>query len=111
MIQINLNGDEVTDFSTVSGALIATGYTRIIVEDSKSYVEFDERHLNIDEFCICSDIHSDYIELRTLRDSIKTYAQLRIVNHTNYKPGMYYISTLELYVNGNMINDLTTSAL
>lgn len=104
-LRLSIDGDEVTKLSTRSGAHVATGYTRIVIGDRGPYVEFEDRHLNTSEFCHCSEAHYYYIELRTLIDDVKTYAQLRRVDYADYVPGRYYISPFELYVDGLALID------
>lgn len=96
-LSIPITGNPTTRFFTRSGVCVATGYDRIVIGDRGPYVEFDATHL-IQGVLKETDLsHYYYIELRTVPDNVKVYAQLRRVNYAEYHPGKFYVSPFELY--------------
>lgn len=96
-LSIPLMGDNVTQFFTRSGELLATGYVRIVIGARGPYVELAVEHLNSGALRETHVSHFYYEELRSIIDEIKVYAQLRRVDYADYVPGMFYVSPFELH--------------
>ena len=96
-LSISLVGDDTTRFHTISGRLLATGYSRVVVGDRGPYVEFDARHLQVDALEATDVPHTYYVELRSVVDHVKVYAQLLSVGYADYVPGMFYVSPFQLH--------------
>jgi len=90
-------GNETTQFFSQNGELLAVGYVRIVFGARGPYVEFLVSHLVAESFSETDCSHSYYIELRSLRDNVKVYAQAKPVDYADYVPGRFYISPFELY--------------
>lgn len=96
-LSVPLAGDDTTRFRTRSGALLATGYSRVVIGARGPYVEFDARHLDVALLEEANAPHTYYVELRSTVDNVKVYAQLLPVGYADYVPGMFYVSPFELF--------------
>ena len=96
-LAVPLSGDDTTRFFTRTGRSFATGYTRVVIGDRGPYVEFDARHLDLGSLEDAGVPHTYYVELRSVHDNVKVYAQLLRVTYADYVPGMFYASPFELY--------------
>jgi len=100
------------EFFTRSGTLIGRGYNRVVVGDYGAYVEFTHEQINksaiIDKFSRGNPKpYQKYWWMESFDiDSIKIYEQIKTVKYADYKPGMFYISPVDLYDNkGNKLYD------
>lgn len=96
-LSISLTGDDVTGFYARGGVRLATGYVRVVVGARGPYVEFHARHLDPTVLEETHTPHTYYVELRSIVDRVKVYAQLLPVGYADYVPGMFYASPFELY--------------
>lgn len=96
-LSVPLAGDSTTRFLTRSGELLATGYVRVVIGDRGPYVEFAAEHLNLLALHESPVPHLYYVELRSVVDDVKVYAQLLGVGYADYVPGMFYASPFELF--------------
>lgn len=94
--------NEVIEFVTKSGTIIAKGYERVVIGDRGPYIEFStsqmekawhipkEQRWRIKGRCY-------YIECRTNDEAnVKIYYQKAEVDYADYKVGMWYISPFDL---------------
>lgn len=95
---------------SLSNALIANAYERIVIGDYGAYVEFTEVQANKEAFIIApkqgyrvtDHRYKDlvkFIWLTTEEQDIKIYYQKKPVVYADYKVGYYYVSILELKEN------------
>lgn len=90
-------------FYTKSGTLIAEEYERVVIGDYGAYVEFTPKQINKkvlkDKFYRCkAKPWQKYWWMETNDEpKIKVYEQIKPVRYADYKPGMFYISPIELY--------------
>ena len=110
-LQIPLEGNSLTEFTTKSGLHIATGYTRIVIGGRGPYIEFttdmminNHMHIPDNQLYRFNDMRVYYIEYRTNNDdNVKIYKQLKTVSYADYKIGMWYISPFDLLADGKVI--------
>lgn len=103
-LSIPLSGDSTTRFLTRSGELLATGYMRVVIGARGPYVELAAGHLNLVVLREAPDPHRYYVELRSVADDVKVYAQLLPAGYADYVPGMFYVSPFELFdVSGQVL--------
>lgn len=103
-LRVPLEGRDKLNLYSKSGALLATGYTRVVIGKRGPYVEFREPQIQIQNFKIpqleeyrVTNGVSYYIEYRSKDDSyVKLYFQKRTVAYADYKVGLYYISPFDL---------------
>jgi len=112
-IPLRAADDDVTEFCTGSGLVVAMGFARVVIGKRGPYVEFDLWHLNDlnetfhipegEEWRIDS-LDAYYVEWRT-RDEydVMMYQQRRLVQYADYSIGAYYISPTDLYVGGRQV--------
>lgn len=99
-ILIPFAGDEATDFFTLDGTLVATGYSRIVIGGRGPYVEFDPRHIYLESLHLpelqewrTSSSAAYYVEYRTTdKANVKFYHQLKPVDYADYVIGRWYAS-------------------
>lgn len=102
-------GDDKKLYS-LSNALIANGYERIVIGDYGAFIEFTEEQANKETFIIApkqgyrvtDHRYKDlvkFIWLTTEEQDIKIYYQKKSVIYADYKVGYYYVSILELKEN------------
>ena len=96
-LNIPIIGQATLQFFTRSHVHCASGYDRIVIGGRGPYVEFDVRHLDQNSLSEITYEHYYYIELRTIVDYVKVYAQLHRVDYADYTPGKFYISPFDLY--------------
>jgi hypothetical protein len=109
-LNIPIEGVPDMELYSKSGLLLTVGYTRVVIGGRGAYVEFDESHINKEAFYIPEEMSYRltnrvcfYTEHRSVDSSyVKLYHQKRLVSYADYKIGMYYISPLELYMNGDI---------
>lgn len=100
-LRLPLAGDDTTEFYTLAGTHIATGYRRVVVGDYGAYIEFTPaqiRHHTIKlKFPGEPSRPVKYIwhQAKDVAQT-KVYEQRATVVYADYKPGLYYISPLEL---------------
>ena len=93
-------GDDETQFYTLSGYHIATGYKRVVLGDYGPYIEFAPEQIN--HSFIQNKFKGEptrpvkYIWKETLDGKVKIYEQKATVTYADYIPGMYYISPADL---------------
>jgi hypothetical protein len=80
---------------TLSGLVIASDFTRVVLGNRGAYVEFGTEHINLDVMNIKAARHYFYTEYATT-DGIKVYYQIHKVSYADYIPGMWYISPIHL---------------
>lgn len=103
-LSIPIEGDWATEFFTKSGLPVACGYTRVVIGDRGPYVEFEGSRMVMESLREMPGGHYYYVELRTLRDNVKVYAQAHRVDYADYEPGMFYVSPFDLYdVDGKVL--------
>ena len=102
--KVELAIEEMTDFYTRSGTLIANGYTgRIVINEKQGqYYEFEERHIIFENIYLPENERwkfeekwrskVDFVEWRS-RDKSKVVIiqQLRTVSYADFKETMWYI--------------------
>jgi hypothetical protein len=101
---IPITGNDMPNFYTKSGLLIANGYKRIVIGKRGPYIEFTENQINKDSIFIPSHelwrLTSDmafYIEYRTPDiQYVKIYYQKKTVNYADYLFEHYYVSPFYL---------------
>lgn len=96
-LRLPLEGNPSRWFFTRSGQLIAVGYSRVVIGDRGPYVEFEGSQMVLGSLREAPGGHYYYVELRTLVDNVKVYAQAHRVDYADYEPGMFYVSPFELY--------------
>jgi hypothetical protein len=106
---IPLIGNLEQKFYSKSGTLLATGYERVVIGDYGAYVEFSAHHINklsiADKFFRGeAKPYQKYWWMESCdSDKVKIYEQIRPVTYADYKPGMFYISPQELFIDGECI--------
>lgn len=92
---------------------LTTGYTRIVIGERGPYVECLPTTINWFEFEIplnllwkVSSNVVDYVEYRSIKDSVKLYLQRREVTYAAYKIGMCYMFPFDLYFLNNTTGGL-----
>ena len=90
-------------FRTLSGLVVATGYSRVVIGKRGPYIEFDAKHIESSALKIPKDQRwrqmspiAYYIEHRSLDMLVKVYEQLRTVDYADYRVGCWYISPFDL---------------
>jgi hypothetical protein len=92
------------------GTQVCKKYSRIVIGDYGAYVEFSQDDIfpqNIQikhgqEYRIYDDKYSKnvkyhYYTTKNKKEDVKIYFQVRLVDYADYKPGLYYISTEEVF--------------
>jgi len=110
-LQIPIDGNMTTKFTTKSGLIVAQGYTRIVIGGRGPYVEFTDKmmcpnslHIPTDQEYRLTDKRIYYYELRTIDDNnVKVYCQVKTVAYADYIVGMWYISPFDLLADGKVI--------
>lgn len=96
-------GNPSLPFYTMSGLLVATGYTRVVVGQRGPYIEFSDdqivkANLHIPEkeqYRLTAD-YVYYHEYRTNQDYVMFYFQRKPVLYADYREGFWYASPFEL---------------
>lgn len=90
-------------FTTKTGSVVATGYTRVVCGGRGPYIEFEDRHIVFDAFYVpdhevwrLDSCIAYYDEYRSLTDHVMLYHQKKTVKYADYKIGMYYMSPYDL---------------
>lgn len=104
-------GNDTTIFHTNSNTCVSMGYDRVVFGKRGPYVEFNDTQIVDTAFFIqkntiyrFSDNRIYYIEFRSNDKSlVKMYYQLSTVAYADYKIGKFYISPLDLMVDGKII--------
>lgn len=96
-LSISLVGDPSTEFFSKSRVRLARGYDRVVLGGRGPYVEFSCRHLVNDSLREVDVRHVYYVELRSIPDDVKFYAQLLRVDYADYVPGKFYASPFEMF--------------
>lgn len=107
-IRISFPSQSNWNFENEEMTLVAVGYSRIVIGDYGAYVEFapDQiQHQNIENAFLGKPNRSiKYVWMQTKDDALtKVYWQKKRVAYADYKPGMYYISVKDLYLNGECL--------
>lgn len=104
----NVDGDPSRRLLTSRGAVIASGYKRIVIGDYGAFVEItpDQINKNLlrckpgEEFRIKDPRYKDMVKYHWYIPAdgsrMKIYFQMKPVCYADYVPGMYYISPYEL---------------
>lgn len=104
----NVSGNDVL-LETVSGTVIANGYTRIVIGDYGAFVEIDSSQIRMSElhvkegqaYRIEDPRYAEHVKYLWYtandRSDVKVYLQKRAVEYADYKPGMIYISVYEVF--------------
>lgn len=99
------SSDNLVEFRTTSGTVVALGYERVVIGDRGPYVEFSPKHIKKLSWHIPDDENwriygrCYYIEARTIDEAfVKMYYQKATVNYADYKVGMWYISPFDLVI-------------
>jgi hypothetical protein len=90
-----MQGDPDTALFTRSGAQVAKGFIRVIVDDQGAHLELDAKHLIEGSLRHSGAVHHRYIELLTV-DDVKVRLQVQTVDRSDYVPGMFYVSPFDL---------------
>lgn len=104
-VLIPIDGNEFFEFCSQSGLLLAKGYERVVIGDYGAYVEFSREQIQHDSIC------DKFIRKKAPRQKywwmesndeyrIKIYEQIRVVSYADYRPGMFYIAPIDLYIDG-----------
>lgn len=110
-LQIPIEGNCDTIFTTKNGTVVAIGYERIVLGGRGPYIEFNRGQLlannlhipKTEEKRINNGIYY-YVELRSNDDSnVKVYHQKKEVSYADYKVGLFYISPFDLLADGKII--------
>jgi hypothetical protein len=105
-LRVPVTGCPSVDLRTSSGTLVATGFVRVVLGSRGPYVEFDDLQLVLSNLAVPeSQKHRlgssafYYDEWRTVDDaSVKFYHQKSVVDYADYRPGMWYASPFDLYL-------------
>lgn len=95
-LRVPIEGNPRIVLRSCSGVRIATGYTRIVIGERGPYVELGFDNLNCAVLREVDERHHYYVELRTIPDNVKVYAQVHRVDYADYVPGMCYVSPFDL---------------
>ena len=106
--EFNINGDMNCKVYDKEYNPISTGYSRVVIGDYGAYVEIPLYKMILDDIIIkpgeeyrfepgYENVKYHWYCLYKNRD-IKIYYQKHPVDYADYKPGMFYISPLELIV-------------
>lgn len=95
-------------FENEEGTLIALGFSRIVVGDYGAYLEFSSEQIQLNNienaFLGKPNRPVKYIWMQTKDDTLtKVYWQKKRVSYADYKPGFYYVSPGDLYLNGECL--------
>lgn len=98
------HGAEELELYSVSGTLLAIGYTRVVIGKRGPYVEFKKEHIQWGQFRIpyeetyrLNNPFVFYDEYRSIDKSyVKLYLQKKTVGYADYKIGLCYISPMDL---------------
>jgi len=110
-LQIPIEGNPDTIFTTESGLVVAKGYERIVIGKRGPYIEFhpdqiegENLHIPDDQTYRLENSSVYYIEYRTKDASnVKIYFQLKIVDYADYKIDFLYASPFDLLADGKVI--------
>ena len=110
-LQIPIEGNSDTAFTTKSGLLVACGYSRIVIGQRGPYIEFSPDHVYDaamkvpeDQKYRFNDARVYYLELRTIDTcNVKIYYQLKRVSYADYQVNFLYISPFDLLADGKII--------
>jgi len=111
-LNIPLCGSPDTVFTTSKGTHVATGYSRIVIGERGPYIEFSPNNIILTALCVpfvqlgrlANTIDYYYAEFRSFDSAyVKVYLQKSTVDYADYKPGYFYISPFDLYVNNTEI--------
>lgn len=108
-LRIPLDGRDKLSLYSKSGALLANGYTRVVIGKRGPYVEFNDSQIQKDNFTIpkeelyrLTNRVAFYVEYRSTDPSnVMLYYQKRTVAYADYRIGMYYISPFDLVMTDN----------
>jgi hypothetical protein len=102
--QISENGcNDALVLKNDYGTIIATGYRRVVIGDYGAYIEFTKNQLIKDaigpKWPGDQSREAAYIWCETKDAShTKVYLQQHKVQYANYKPGMYYVSPDDVFI-------------
>ena len=89
---------------SISGELLASSYTRIVIGGRGPYIECLPAMINWYNFHIPTDLiwktessTVDYVEYRSNKDDVKLYLQRREVDYATYKIDHVYLSPFDIY--------------
>jgi len=99
---------------SISGELLASSYTRIVIGERGPYIEcLPDTIIWFNFYIPTSRIWKadsdmvDYVEYRSNQDNVKLYLQKREVNYATYKINYVYLSPFDVYFDpdgtGNLI--------
>lgn len=101
-LNLPIEGSDSIRFYTQNGLHIATGYQRVVFDESKPYVEFTISQMNVENFVIPStqkwrknNKASAYVEYRS-RDYCNVKIMEQKTDDPPFKEGTYYISPFDL---------------
>lgn len=97
-------GNDTLIFLSLFGLHLATGYTRVVIGGRGPYVEFLQRHIQMNNFYMPPDEEyrindgvAFYVEYRSKCDAnVMLYVQKRRVAYADYLIGYCYMSPLDL---------------
>lgn len=104
----NVAGDDIS-LETVSGTVIANGYTRIVIGDYGSFIEISPSQILMDKlhvregqtYRIEDPRYAEHVKYLWYtandRSDVKVYLQKRTVEYADYKPWMIYVSVYEVF--------------
>lgn len=101
-LRIPVDGLPRVEFRAESGVILAHGYERVVIGERGPYVEFTAAQLFPFQFTFVTE-HYYYDELRSIPDGLKCYRQKRPVTYADYRPGMFYLSPFDLFVEGKRV--------
>lgn len=100
-LRIPLEGNDDTRFETKTGLHVATGYVRVVIGKRGPYVEFEGKHLVMENIHITDRKHHYFSEWRTNDEAdVMVYQQWEPVTYADYRIGLFYIDPFELMVGG-----------
>ena len=113
-LRLPVEGNSHTRFETGTGLHVGTGYTRIVIGERGPYIEFlpgqivwESLHVPDEEVYRTAESWKNrvyYAEWRTRDESrVKVYEQYRPVEYADYKVGLIYISSFDLFADGEPI--------
>lgn len=90
--------DDVLEFRTRSGLVLARGYTRVEFGERGPYIEFAPRQIVLEVIHHIERRWAKYYEEYRSNDesNVKLYLQLQPVTYAHYVPGQWYVSPFDL---------------
>ena len=110
--KLKLEGDQITEFFSESGLLLAKGYRKVVIGKRGSYIEFDGKNIVIASLHIPGEerwrVRSEtayYIEYRSnCKSNVMVYWQKRYVQYADYELGKWYIAPSDLCLTGGVLD-------